>query len=293
MSIKVGQIRKISSGHPYLTEIPFTITDYDIAGIGNKVFKDFAIKATNKFQLNTTYYIRIKIQRLDINENMGTTIEAGDNDPHNLNLDIRLYTNETEGNGYQTISEPILIEPYSSGNSSSDLEQEKAFIDWCNACKTDNSPAITSDASIYLDALIESYNDKQVNINTVTNYASTADQTIELVFTPYKEAEYLVFQLRRVAYDYNTEARSISLYEDEEGSTTVEVYSVNNILTQIANKIGIQSRPGTLVIINKEPMRIGKSGTLEINNGIFINSVGFAAPNENINDFILDYTYNA
>lgn len=294
MSIKIGQIRKVNDSSTYLTEVPFSIGSYQIAGIGNQTFQDFAIIATNNFQLDTTYYVRVKIQRIDINENMGNVTEAGDNDPHNLNLDIRLYTDYNEANGYQTIGEPILIEAYSSGESSASMEQEKDFIDWCQECETDGNPAITENAKDYLDALIASYKQKIENINSTEDNITIPEQTIELVFTPYKTAKCLVFQLRRVAYDYNVQARTVSLYENTTGQTTKEVSSVKNILPQsVVNKIGIQSRPGTLVVINQEPMRIGKSGTLEINNGIAINSIGLAGPAKNINDFILDYTYNA
>jgi len=63
-----------------------------------------------------------------------------------------------------------------------------------------------------------------------------------------------------------------------------------------ANKIGIQSRPGVLIMVNQQPVRIGRSGTYEVNNGVKITSFGIIAPNgydpNNIDHFILDYTYS-
>lgn len=61
-------------------------------------------------------------------------------------------------------------------------------------------------------------------------------------------------------------------------------------------KIGFQARPGTLIVVNKAPIRIGRSGIYEINNGTRINSVMITAPmgydNNNIDAFLLDYAYD-
>lgn len=60
-------------------------------------------------------------------------------------------------------------------------------------------------------------------------------------------------------------------------------------------KIGYQCRPGSLIVVNNEPIRIGRSGIFEINNGIKINSFKIAAPGgtdaKKIDAFLLDYAY--
>jgi len=60
-------------------------------------------------------------------------------------------------------------------------------------------------------------------------------------------------------------------------------------------KIGYQCRPGSLIVVNKEPIRVGRSGIYEINNGTIIDSFMIASPggsdNSKIDAFLLDYAY--
>ena len=62
-------------------------------------------------------------------------------------------------------------------------------------------------------------------------------------------------------------------------------------------KIGFQSRPGVLVVINQQPIRVGRSGIYQINNGTPITSFMITAPggadNSKIDAFLLDYAYNS
>lgn len=292
MAIKVGQVRKLA-GTNYITDLPHTFSTFNVVGVGNTIFSEFAI--IGNFNINTTYYVRLLINRIDINEHMGDTTAAGDNDPHNLNIDIRLYAENDESSHYQTIGEPLLIQPYFNDNTVTILESETSFINWCDACIADGNPAIPAPAHEYYTVLKNLYQNR-VDSNTGRQSNITVPyQSVELVFTPYENATCLVFQLRRVTYDYTVQPRVLTIVEqDVSSSTQRDVAVVNNILPKsLVNKIGIQTRPGSLVVINQEQMRVGKSGVLEINNGIPITSVSMVAPNNNIDDFILDYTYNA
>ena len=292
MAIKVGQVRKLA-GTNYITDLPHTFSTFNVVGVGNTIFSEFAI--IGNFNINTTYYVRLLINRIDINEHMGDTTEAGDNDPHNLNIDIRLYAENDESSHYQTIGEPVLIQPYFNDSTVTILESETSFINWCDACIADGNPAIPAPAQEYYTVLKNLYQNR-VDSNTGRQSNITVPyQSVELVFTPYENATCLVFQLRRVTYDYTVQPRVLTIVEqDVSSSTQRDVAVVNNILPKsLVNKIGIQTRPGSLVVINQEQMRVGKSGVLEINNGIPITSVSMVAPNNNIDDFILDYTYNA
>lgn len=292
MAIKVGQVRKLA-GTNYITDLPHTFSTFNVVGVGNTIFSEFAI--IGNFNINTTYYVRLLINRIDINEHMGDTTAAGDNDPHNLNIDIRLYAENDESSHYQTIGEPLLIQPYFNDNTVTILESETSFINWCDACIADGNPAIPAPAQEYYTVLKNLYQNR-VDSNTGRQSNITVPyQSVELVFTPYENATCLVFQLRRVTYDYTVQPRVLTIVEqDVSSSTQRDVAVVNNILPKsLVNKIGIQTRPGSLVVINQEQMRVGKSGVLEINNGIPITSVSMVAPNNNIDDFILDYTYNA
>ena len=60
-------------------------------------------------------------------------------------------------------------------------------------------------------------------------------------------------------------------------------------------KIGYQSRPGSLIVVNKQPIRVGRSGIYELDNGLKITDFMIAGPNgsdvNNLDSFLLDFAY--
>lgn len=115
--------------------------------------------------------------------------------------------------------------------------------------------------------------------------------TFEKVFTPDDSYGYIGFILSRSGYDYRyaSNPRVVTMRVDAFGS-------VDNILPSVSNsymKIGIQSKPGCLLCVNGEQIRIGRSGTYEVNNGVPITFFGFAAQDNEVGQFILDYAYDA
>lgn len=121
--------------------------------------------------------------------------------------------------------------------------------------------------------------------------------TKELIFTPNKDYKYLGFVINRVPADKNISPKRNPITDqtlDLEDNGDIAI--INNILPQTADKIGVQSRPGTLLCINHEQIRIGRTGVYEINNGVKVSFFGIASANgsdeKNINDFILDYAWN-
>lgn len=142
--------------------------------------------------------------------------------------------------------------------------------------------------------LLEYTDDDVQFIETLPRISATAEDeewvTFEKVFTPDDTYEYFGFILSRTNYDYKytTNPRKITVRIDAFGS-------VDNILPTTVNsyiKIGVQSRPGSLLCVNGEQIRIGRSGTYEVNNGVPVTFFGFAGTNEEIGQFILDYAYN-
>ena len=130
----------------------------------------------------------------------------------------------------------------------------------------------------------------------ISNYNSE-DFSFELIFTPNDEYTYLAFVLSRVPYDYVGQTRadlnSNTINLDDKGDICI----INNILPIASvDKIGVQSRPGSLICVNREAIRISKSGTYEVNNGVPVTYVGFVGPNgaaaANIDKFILDYAWD-
>ena len=133
-------------------------------------------------------------------------------------------------------------------------------------------------------------------------------KSFTIVFTPNESYKFLSFKVNRIGYDYlqYPNYRTPFIYDNKPatGDNTLNFTDggdfaiINNILptNTIADKIGIQSDPGALFCVNREPIYLGRSGVYEINNGTKISFMGVAAPNgddnTNIQDFIFDYAYN-
>ena len=80
----------------------------------------------------------------------------------------------------------------------------------------------------------------------------------------------ICIQLNPIMYDYQTpkESNPRATWLSD-GHCNVFVYKVNNLISNLnAIKVGVQAEPGRLIIINKQPIRVGKSGVYEINNGL-------------------------
>lgn len=312
MAIKVGQIRHSTSANNYVTALPYTETTFTSI-TGSTEFQDFTINAA--FNAKQIYYVRVDLARININDNMGIISGAGENDPHYQNIEVKLYT--TGSSQYQTIGDIIVVEPYDGGDSTSTLVQLENFLLWCKECDEDsNAPNIAnypsnsgrenefrSLADLYYKTLQAELEARKVNYTAATNNISAPKKTIELIFVPYVNSDRLVFELRRVAYDFNTAHRIVQLATvGNPTDTNIDVGLVNNVLPtgveKQVEKIGVQTKPGSCVVVNGESMRVGKRGILEVNSGIIIQSVGFVAPgatsdsgNAKINEFILDYIY--
>lgn len=132
-----------------------------------------------------------------------------------------------------------------------------------------------------------------LNSYTVEPYVTEEDSRVvnfEFTFSPKQASTYLGFILSREVYDYAVGPRTLPLVIDPNPEQHIPGLSqLTNFFPNItALKIGVQSRPGLLMCINKESIRIGRSGVYEINNGYPINF--FNIPSDD--NFILDYAYD-
>ena len=126
----------------------------------------------------------------------------------------------------------------------------------------------------------------------------------EVIISPNSTYNQIVWELQRTSLDYR-----LSNSDGSNGrimSVTMETYArLIDILTilkstypqmEYLTKIGIQGPPSLLMCINREQIRIGKTGIYEINNGINITSISFV-PKEsilnsnNLDYFIMDFEY--
>lgn len=136
-----------------------------------------------------------------------------------------------------------------------------------------------------------------LTIEPYKEYVNDETKTFEVMFTPNDSYKYLAFEMNKVSYDYIYGFRQWLNKDHVDFEEHGDVCIVQNILNQVVDKIGIQTKPGTLLCVNHEAIRVGRSGVYEVNNGVKVNFIGICSPNgsdnTNINDFILDYAWNS
>ncbi len=123
--------------------------------------------------------------------------------------------------------------------------------------------------------------------------------TFEVIISPNSTYNQIVFDLDRTSIDLK-EANQEK--EDVVGRVmNIEVndfYAIHNIIEDLSSnlnysdleelaKIGVQGPPGLIMCINREQIRIGRTGIYELNNGMKIQSIGFVLKKS---DFYLDGT---
>lgn len=148
--------------------------------------------------------------------------------------------------------------------------------------------------TVKLFKLTEDYTDEDIfQLKKLPALPGTVQEedwvTFEVVFTPDDTYEYMGWILSRSGYDYTHVAnpREVTVRIDHFGI-------INNLKPSVIqgfNKVGVQSAPGTLISVNGEEIRLGRTGTYEVNNGIMVASIGIAAPDDEVKPFIIDYTY--
>lgn len=120
-----------------------------------------------------------------------------------------------------------------------------------------------------------------------------SEHFLDIVFTPILDIyDRIVFKINRTNFDAlrEEEPRVINLVEG-----SIQLYQLNNLKEtgqKYWKKMGVQARPGTLIVVNKEPIRIGRSGIYELNNGTKITSFMLTPSLNNTEDsFLVDYIY--
>lgn len=147
----------------------------------------------------------------------------------------------------------------------------------------------------------------------IIKVATTQDSYIyySTVFTPRKTANFLVLRLTRTVQqatssvihhlvtEDNTEPQNIDAINSAEG---LGIYKLRNLVNENDDqasswiKLGFQSRPGTMIVVNKQLIRVGRSGIFQLDK-VEVDSFMLASPHGSdwttIDAFLLDYAYNA
>lgn len=134
--------------------------------------------------------------------------------------------------------------------------------------------------------------------------SGTGTVYFEAILSPNATYNQVLWELQRTALDYNM------LNADGTSGRVMDVVNYTytrliDVLTALKStypgmkyltKIGIQGPPSLLMCINREQIRVGKTGIYEINNGINITSISFVPKTSTLSSdgldyFIMDFEY--
>ena len=280
MSYIVSQMRKvIDSQKPYMVPIQVTsgtMSSPNILGTltsstqDDTAFTDFALRGN--FQRGKVYYFRFKIHRIPRYFYSGTSALQAWTEADDLQIDLILKNEEEDENDNPPEKIATFVVPRTE-----EKEDSKKYVSFSYVF----TPTKTFD-TLGFRVYRQAYDILSGNVRTwLTD--STTDTSIEVINPN------LGIQVGTII---QTKGPRIS-YTDDDG----DVCELQNIMNEKEwLKFGYQSRPGGLIVVNKEPIRIGRSGIYEINNGTKITSFMIANPGgsnaSKIDAFLLDYAYN-
>ena len=327
MAYLVSQLRK-STEYQYMKKLNIVETYHfskDPFG-QDRYFKDYAISLARKdsdpldniplFESGATYYIRFKVARIPQYYYSSNTASGKHNTNYyqadTLNLTLFLCKKNEDGKGkeddeskdtYQTIG-TCSIPMTTSDSDASYSVFSFVFTPVDNfrylVFKIQRNTYDAIENSVLESGETEGLGGRTWLIDTDSSAQMESYEQVERDRSTANNAEditTLKIPNKRIFVDYN----------DTDNLDTVlakgQVCELNNLLNYSNSsnwlKLGYQSRPGNLIVINKQPIRVGRSGIFEINNGMVIDSFMIAAPGgaypgaANIDAFLLDYAYQS
>ena len=303
MAFYVAQMQK-QSETTYMTPIvqsieevisssPNPFRDATIAGDEDS-FPDFALKGN--FQMGKVYYLRFKIHKVPLYYYSGQSTLSIDAYPQADVLNFRLLLKNQsqideasfppEQIGTFTVPKALPNEMDSYASYSFIFTPSKKFDRLVFRLSRTGFDVLVDNRNWLAEQTYSNFNPENI-INVQPRYIN---KNTEYIINKDTENEKKGIDVKGVRINYG----QIEPFEDGDFCT------LNNIIPQgMKNwiKIGYQSRPGSLIVVNGEPIRVGRSGIYELNNGTKIESFMIASPNgsdnEKIDAFLLDYAYNS
>lgn len=267
MAYMVNQLRKESQSEKYAKPVTITssgLSDTPSPFSDGDTFQDFALNV--QLASNSIYYLCVKIQNIKLGYYSQKKQGRVYNNADVLDLSIVLKNNDKE----ETVGQCQVL-------SSAADEQKFTFYSFVFSPTRNYEQIVFKIRRVEYDAIytgIESQNEGPRNWLTHKNQSDVRKvyETV-VVTTPTKE---ITVNSDRIIYS----------------GTNVGLYQLKSIIPngQKWSKIGFQSRPGTLIVINNEPIRVGRSGIYELETKIQ-NFMIATTSTDNISPFLLDYVY--
>lgn len=301
MAYSVSQLRKQDGQGTYMTNLPSTattITSPNTFG-RSEPFSDFALAST--FSAGEVYYLRFKVHKIPQYFYSGSIDSTQVNsyvDSDELRLQI-LLKNDGEDDestyppeiiGSCSVPKGVLIEKIQENSTYYTCDEYSSYSFVFSPSKTFNRLGFRVNRVSY-DAINSprKWLTEQGKVRNSDEKITNSDGTITISGRRFDE----VAGNQKII---KTTGPRI-LYSGEHGDLCrlIDLVSTSKSKTGWL-KFGYQCRPGSLIVVNKEPIRLGRSGIYEINNGTTITSFMIASPrgseNKYIDAFLLDYAYN-
>lgn len=333
MAYLVGQLRKDSSKYNgtqsrYIKPITgFQITTFESEnpfGVGEESFyEDYSIKLAEgiTFDPNEVYYLRFKVLKIP------EFFYSSDTSYHNymvnyanadiLNLTLQLRSDLDSNNNSQVIETCTIPKADLFKQKINNVNYKASIYEEVKG----KSPYISFTCVFSPDKDFNQYNQIVFRIQRISYDAiemPTVDNTNIMGRSWLKDTDLLSIgeSVERQTSDGVTtcslcvdlptiivgqQLYSIDSTKYNEPSSWGELSQLKNIFDQSGDnvnrwiKIGYQCRPGSLIVINQEPIRVGRSGIFEMDNGLPITDFRIANPGGSdpkyIDAFLLDYAY--
>lgn len=308
MAFQVGQKRFSGSG--CVTRISPTLSyqEPQTSSSGSNSassFKDVLITFDATLSKGKDYYLYIKIPR-DMNYDMSFNIKLIKNKNNTRQVyqylkqvsvvrggtganahDVALYENQ-DGDIVAGI-----VQPKPSGNGVSGNIYSTQNSDGTYTYYTYGKNGYVRTSNVNATQMIESWKTEQ----------GTTFGTFELVFRPVEDGfTGILVEMVRSAIDYSIQRNSGASIEFgryvDISKTEVRMYSITNLVDSIHQKgslsrVGVWGRPGLIMAINGEEIRVGPSGFYE-EDVVPIESIGIVSETNDFanGNWTMDYTYD-
>lgn len=313
MAYAVSQLRKVAtqdSVNTYMTPLTRLIQTTDISpnnfGETDNTFLDYAIRrptvsnGDEKFQAGKVYYLRFKVHKIPqffYSGSKGAALVEGYMGSSDM-LTVNLFLKDSEA--LEDESPPEQIGTFTV-YTESDINVTNSYSSYSFIfCPTKTFDTLVFRISrVGFDAI--EYDDQDAYGNNDRGYRNWFIDQLDENYTD-EMTSYSRYDNNGDLKEIKIEGKRIVVDLNQEGVEVndADFCELNNLLLQSKNrsswlKFGYQSRPGNLIVVNNEPIIVGRSGIYEIDNGTKITSFMIACPNgnidKNIDAFLLDYAY--
>lgn len=242
-----------------------TIFSQNPFDLNTKGFEDFCLKATETFKASNTYIIRFKIKRIPLQKYQLTPDDQSVNYSI-LNISLCLRQSDKDQSQFQPQEVGSLVVP--SSNSKQQSKSQYSFFSFVF------TPIITCDTLVF-----------KIKRNRYDAICYTQDNYRKWLIEDYEVSPRIYYGQQLESDTFGQVSQLVNL---------VNLSEISKNTTQWL-KIGYQSRPGSLIVVNHQPIRVGRSGIYEINNGLKISSfmIGSSNTEGQVDPFLLDYAYSS